>query len=83
MEYLDSVRLNVEQGLRHFLTNCGFRLPGEAQKIVNTFARCYFEDNAGDSKCFPFSEEDTILVLVSCSIRTFTRVHDHGRTGDE
>lgn len=41
------VGMNVEQGLRHFLTNCGFRLPGEAQKIdriISTFAQCYWED---------------------------------------
>jgi Sec7-like guanine-nucleotide exchange factor len=25
--------MDVEQGLRYFLTSCGFRLPGESQKI--------------------------------------------------
>ena len=27
------VGMNVEQAIRHYLTDCGFRLPGEAQKI--------------------------------------------------
>ena len=27
------VGMNVEQAIRHYLTGCGFRLPGEAQKI--------------------------------------------------
>ncbi|KAF1782176.1 Guanine nucleotide exchange factor, N-terminal [Phytophthora cactorum] len=36
------------QSLRHFLTNGGFRLPGEAQKIermVEAFAQCYWDDS--------------------------------------
>jgi hypothetical protein len=93
-EYWDSIRhnyvraisfggMNVEEGLRHFLTNCGFRLPGEAQKIdriMNTFAQCYFEDNAGDTQRCPFKEEDTVYVLSFAIIMLNTDLHktSHG-----
>jgi hypothetical protein len=92
-EYWDSIRhnyvraisfggMNVEEGLRHFLTNCGFRLPGEAQKIdriMNTFAQCYFEDNAGDTHRCPFKEEDTVYVLSFAIIMLNTDLHKTGQ----
>ena len=46
--------------LRHLLTQGGFRLPGEAQQIdrlISTFARCYWEDNAGDLTNCPIEDE--------------------------
>ncbi|KAL7550350.1 hypothetical protein ACHAWF_013593 [Thalassiosira exigua] len=64
------VGMNIEQALRHFLTNCGFRLPGEAQKIdriISTFSQCYWEDNAGDLQKCPFQDQDMVF-LVSFAI---------------
>lgn len=72
------VGLNVEQGLRHFLTNCGFRLPGEAQKIdriISTFSQCYWEDNAGDSSKCPFQDQDTVFLISFAIIMLNTDLH--------
>ena len=44
--------MDFDIAVRHFLTKCGFRLPGEAQKIdrlVTAFAQCYWEDNPRSS----------------------------------
>jgi acyl-CoA-binding protein len=70
--------LDVEQGLRHYLTSCGFRLPGESQKIdrlMSTFAHCFWEDNSGDSDCCPFSHQDTIYLLAFAIIMLNTDLH--------
>jgi brefeldin A-inhibited guanine nucleotide-exchange protein len=64
--------------LRHFLTNCGFRLPGEAQRIdriMSTFAKCYFEDNAGDALRCPFKYEDTVYLVAFAIIMLNTDLH--------
>ena len=64
--------------LRYFLTNCGFRLPGEAQqvdRIISTFARCYWEDNAGDSELCPFQDQDTVFLLSFAIIMLNTDLH--------
>ena len=64
--------------LRHFLTASGFRLPGEAQKIdrvVETFSRCFFEDNAGDIQRCPFKDQDTVYLLVYAIIMLNTDLH--------
>jgi hypothetical protein len=64
--------------VRHFLTSSGFRLPGEAQQIdrlVCTFAQCYFEDNAGDSYHCPFKHQDTVYLLVFAIIMLNTDLH--------
>ena len=69
--------MNVEQGLRHFLTNAGFRLPGEAQKIdrlITVFAQCFWEDNAGTASC-PFSHQDTVFILSFSVIMLNTDLH--------
>lgn len=93
-EYWNSIRLyfvrpipfvgmNVDQGLRHFLTHCGFLLPGEAQKIdriVNTFAQCYYEDNAGDLQLCPFKNEDTVYLLCFAIIMLNTDLHKNYQT---
>ena len=89
LEYWNAIRLafvrpisfvgmNVDQGLRHFLTHCGFILPGEAQKIdriINTFAQCYYEDNAGDLQLCPFKNEDTVYMLSFAIIMLNTDLH--------
>ena len=72
------VGMNVDQSLRHFLTHSGFVLPGEAQKIdriINTFAQCYFEDNAGDVHVCPFRNEDTVYMLCFAVIMLNTDLH--------
>ena len=88
-EYWDSIRryffraisfvgMTLDEALRHFLTHCGFLLPGEAQKvdrIMNTFAECFFEDNAGDVSICPFPTEDEIYLLSFAVIMLNTDLH--------
>jgi hypothetical protein len=64
--------------LRHYLTNCGFRLPGEAQKIdriISTFSQCYWEDNAGDLYKCPFQNQDTVFLVSFAIIMLNTDLH--------
>ena len=64
------------------MTGTGFRLPGEAQmidRILSTFARCFFEDNAGDSRYCPFSCEDAVFILSFSIIMLNTDLHKHGK----
>lgn len=64
--------------LRHLLTNGGFRLPGEAQKIdriISTFAACYWEDNAGDQLHCPFHDQDSVFLLSFAIIMLNTDLH--------
>ena len=66
------------QRLRHLLTQGGFRLPGEAQQIdrlISTFARCYWEDNAGDRENCPIENEDSIYLLSFAIIILNTDLH--------
>jgi Sec7-like guanine-nucleotide exchange factor len=66
--------MDFESGIRLFLTKGGFRLPGEAQKIerlVNTFAQCYHEDNEGEFSC-----ADTVMVLAYSTIMLNTDLHN-------
>lgn len=63
------VEMDVEPALRLYLTGCGFRLPGEAQKVdrfVEVFVKTFWQDNSGTAYC-PFSHPDT-LHLVSFAI---------------
>jgi hypothetical protein len=72
------VRMTVEEGLRHLLTQGGFRLPGEAQQIdrlISTFARCYWEDNAGDKENCPIENEEAIYLLSFAIIMLNTDLH--------
>jgi Sec7 domain/PH domain len=69
--------------LRHFLTASGFKLPGEAQQIdrlLNTFAQCFFEDNAGDNQRCPFKDQDTVYLLVFAIIMLNTDLHKSDST---
>ena len=73
--------LPKQYSLRHFLTNCGFHLPGEAQKVdrlIYTFAQCYWEDNAGDRKHCPFLDQDTVYFLAFAIIMLNTDLHKSG-----
>lgn len=48
--------MTLEEALRHLLTDSGFRLPGESQKVdrlVSSFAECYVADNRDNPSC-PF-----------------------------
>lgn len=68
----------IDFSLRHFLTNCGFRLPGEAQKIdriMSTFSQCYWEDNAGDLQKCPFQDQDTVFLVSFAIIMLNTDLH--------
>jgi len=72
------VGLNLEQALRLFLSNCGFRLPGEAQKvdrIVSTFSQCFWEDNAADIRNCPFQNQDTVFVVSFAIIMLNSDLH--------
>jgi len=72
------VGMNIEKALRHFLTNCGFRLPGEAQRIdrvISTFSQCYWEDNAGDIANCPFQDQDTCFLVAFAIIMLNTDLH--------
>ena len=51
------VHMELEVALRLYLTGCGFRLPGEAQKIdrfVEVFCQTFLQDNALGSTNCPF-----------------------------
>jgi len=64
--------------LRHLLTNGGFRLPGEAQQVdrlITTFAQCYWEDNAGDQAKCPFLDQDTVFFICFAIIMLNTDLH--------
>ena len=60
------------------MTKCGFRIPGEAQKIdrlISTFAQCFWEDNAGDHTTCPFQHRDTVIVVAFAIIMLNTDLH--------
>lgn len=62
------------EALRHFLTNGGFRLPGESQKIerlVEVFAQCYWDDSPKQ-----FSSSDTVMILAYSCIMLNTDLHN-------
>ncbi|KAL7687226.1 putative Sec7 domain, pleckstrin domain, PH-like domain superfamily, MABP domain-containing protein [Plasmopara halstedii] len=66
--------LTLVESLRHFLTNGGFRLPGEAQKIerlVEAFAQCYWDDSSA-----AFSSTDTAMILAYSIIMLNTDLHN-------
>jgi len=71
------VEMEIEPALRLFLTGCGFRLPGEAQKIerfMEVFATTFWQDNQGTPFC-PFSNRDTILIVAYSVIMLNTDLH--------
>jgi hypothetical protein len=71
------VDLHLYDALRLYLTNCGFRMPGEAQKIdrfISAFVKVYWEDNRGTEFC-PFHHEDTIHLLAYAIIMLNTDLH--------
>ena len=64
--------------MRHLLSRSGFILPGEAQRIdriLSTFAQCYWEDNAGDHIKCPFRHQDTVYLLSYAIIMLNTDLH--------
>lgn len=71
------VEMEIEPALRLFLTGCGFRLPGESQKIerfMEVFATTFWHDNQGTPFC-PFSNRDTILIVAYSVIMLNTDLH--------
>ncbi|GLD93380.1 hypothetical protein PINS_up001972 [Pythium insidiosum] len=66
--------MTLVESLRHFLTNGGFRLPGEAQKIermVEAFAQCYWQDCPS-----AFSSADTAMIIAYSIIMLNTDLHN-------
>jgi Sec7 domain/PH domain len=47
---------------------------------MNTFAQCYFEDNAGDNQHCPFKDQDTVYLLVFAIIMLNTDLHKSDST---
>lgn len=78
------VETDIEPALRLYLTGCGFRLPGEAQKInrfVEVFVKAFWQDNSGTQYC-PFRHPDTIHLLSYAIIMLNTDLHRaHGGDG--
>lgn len=71
------VEMDVETALRLYFTGCGFRLPGEAQKIdrfVTAFVRVYWQDNMSTSYC-PYRQQDTVHLLAYAIIMLNTDLH--------
>ncbi|KAL3922808.1 MAG: hypothetical protein SGILL_002004 [Bacillariaceae sp.] len=69
------IGMSVEEGYG------GFFLPGEAQqidRIISTFAQCYWEENAGDPTHCPFKNQDTIFLLSFAIIMLNTDLHRFG-----
>ena len=60
-----------------YLTGCGFRLPGEAQKVdrfVEVFVKAFWQDNQGTPYC-PFRHPDTVHLLAYATIMLNTDLH--------
>lgn len=71
------VEMDVEPALRLFLTECGFRLPGEGQKIyrfVEVFVQVFWQDNKGTPNC-PFELQDTVFSVAYAIIMLNTDLH--------
>lgn len=71
------VEMDIVVALRMYLTGCGFRLPGEAQKIdrfVEVFQKAYWQDNHGTPYC-PFKTPDTVHLLSYAIIMLNTDLH--------
>jgi hypothetical protein len=71
------VEMDIEPALRLYLTGCGFRLPGEAQKInrfVEVFVKVFWQDNSGTQYC-PFKHTDTVHLLSYAIIMLNTDLH--------
>ena len=66
--------MSFDKSLRMFLTQAGFRLPGESQKIerlTEAFAHCYYEDNKES-----FANPDTVLVLAFSTVMLNTDMYN-------
>jgi uncharacterized membrane protein YgcG len=71
------VELEVDDALRLYLTGCGFRMPGEAQKIdrfITAFVHTFWQDNHGTDAC-PFHHADTVHLLAYATIMLNTDLH--------
>eukprot|EP00602_Paraphysomonas_sp_CaronLab_P009335 CAMPEP_0185037178 /NCGR_PEP_ID=MMETSP1103-20130426/31197_1 /TAXON_ID=36769 /ORGANISM="Paraphysomonas bandaiensis, Strain Caron Lab Isolate" /LENGTH=1936 /DNA_ID=CAMNT_0027575031 /DNA_START=65 /DNA_END=5872 /DNA_ORIENTATION=- len=71
------VDMEVETALRLYLTGCGFRMPGEAQKIdrfISAFVKVFWQDNRNTEYC-PFAHEDTVHLLSYATIMLNTDLH--------
>lgn len=69
--------MHLEPALRLYLTNGGFRLPGEAQKInrfVEVFVKTFWQDNKNTAFC-TFQHPDTLHLLSYAIIMLNTDLH--------
>lgn len=74
MARLNFAGLSFDEGLRLFLCDGGFKLPGEAQKIdriISAFCSLYCSQNPG-----AFSHPDNAFVLAFAMIMLNTDIHD-------
>jgi Sec7 domain/Mon2/Sec7/BIG1-like, HUS domain/FYVE zinc finger len=68
------ISLSTDAALRMFLTNSGFRLPGEAQKIdrlLSAFAEAYCRDNPD-----AFRSVDSCYIVIFALVMLNTDIHD-------
>ena len=66
--------MTYDSGFRHFLTDCGFKLPKEAQKIdrlIEAFAHSFSRDNPSI-----FKDVDQVLVLSYGVLMLNTELHN-------
>lgn len=78
------VEMELVTALRLYFTGCGFRLPGEAQKIdrfVTAFVHVYWQDNMSTSFC-PYRQQDTVHLLSYAVIMLNTDLHKASVVGD-
>jgi brefeldin A-inhibited guanine nucleotide-exchange protein len=71
------VDMDIEPSLRLYLTGCGFRMPGEAQKIdrfMSAFVKIFWQDNHG-TEYSPFKHSDTVHLLGYAIIMLNTDLH--------
>jgi hypothetical protein len=71
------VEMEIEPALRLYLTGCGFRMPGEGQKVdrfVEVFVKAYWLDNSGTQYC-PFRHPDTVHLTGYAIIMLNTDLH--------
>ena len=69
--------MNIESAFRLYLTGCGFRLPGEGQKVdrfVEAFVRVFWQDNSGTEHC-PFQYPDTVHRVAYAILMLNTDLH--------
>lgn len=71
------VDMHVDSAFRYFLVGCGFKIPGEGQRIgriIETFSVVYFQDNNGNAFC-PFKNKDAVFILCFAIVMLNSDLH--------